>query len=93
MAGTPSTVASPAASPAPPTDDGEMWRHAMDGLGVGLWDWRVDTGEVFYSSEYLAILGYAEDGLASTENAWTELVLPEDLARAEADLAAFPAGT
>ncbi|MFA5941065.1 MAG: EAL domain-containing protein, partial [Sinimarinibacterium sp.] len=48
---------------------------------------------VFCSSEYLAILGYAEDGLASTENAWTELVLPEDLARAEADLAAFLAGT
>ena len=26
------------ASPTAPVEDGEMWRHAMDGLGVGLWE-------------------------------------------------------
>lgn len=73
----------------PPIDDGEMWRHALDGLGVGLWDWNVATGEVHYSGEYLAILGYGDGGLEPNEDAWTELVHPDDLATAEADLAAF----
>ena len=54
------------------------------GLTVAQRDWRIGSGTVFYSREYLAILGYAEGEMAQTADAWVTRVHPDDLARAEA---------
>lgn len=80
------TTRSTAALQQPPPADATPWRYAMEGLGQGLWDWRVQSGTVFYSREYLAILGYEEGEMPQTADAWVTRVHPEDLARAEADL-------
>ncbi|AFL74625.1 putative bifunctional diguanylate cyclase/phosphodiesterase [Thiocystis violascens] len=61
------------------------WRFAIEGSGQGLWDWEIedwdlDTGRVFYSPMWKAMLGYAEDEIAPTLTEWKTRVHPEDLA-------------
>jgi len=36
------------------------WKFALEGSGLGVWDWRVASGEVFFSSLWLSMLGYAD---------------------------------
>jgi diguanylate cyclase (GGDEF)-like protein/PAS domain S-box-containing protein len=59
---------------------------AAQGANDGLWDWDLDTGSVYYSPRWKAMLGYAEaeigDGLAE----WLERVHPDDLPRLRADI-------
>ena len=56
-----------------------MWQFAIDGVGDGLWDWNIQTGQVFYSSGWKATLGYAGDDINNTLDAWKQLVHPQDL--------------
>jgi diguanylate cyclase (GGDEF)-like protein/PAS domain S-box-containing protein len=59
---------------------------AAHGANDGLWDWDVETGRVYYSPRWKAMLGYDEaeigDGLAE----WLERVHGDDLARLRADI-------
>jgi PAS domain S-box-containing protein len=68
------------------------WRFALDGAGHGVWDWRVDTGEIYFSPQGKALLGYAGEELAGTIDAWKERAHPDDLPAAEAALLAHFAG-
>lgn len=68
------------------------WRFALDGAGHGVWDWRVDTGEIYFSEQGKALLGYAGEELAGTIDAWKARAHPDDLPAAEAALLAHFAG-
>ncbi len=37
---------------------GDRFRQALDFMGDGIWDWNLQTGEVFYSDRWLESLGY-----------------------------------
>lgn len=39
----------------------ERFQLAMDAAEEGIWDWRLDTGEFYYSPGFAKILGYAPD--------------------------------
>lgn len=49
---------------------------ALQGANDGLWDWNLDTGEVYYSPRWLSMLGYAEGELGGTLATWSALVDP-----------------
>ncbi|MFM8331401.1 MAG: PAS domain S-box protein [Candidatus Methylumidiphilus sp.] len=51
---------------------------ALQGGNDGLWDWNLETGEVYYSPRWKAMLGYAEDELEGTLDTWARLVHPQD---------------
>jgi two-component system sensor histidine kinase/response regulator len=55
------------------------WQFAVDGAGDGIWDWNVETGHVFYSRRWKAMLGYLEDEIGDGLNEWSDRVHPEDL--------------
>jgi diguanylate cyclase (GGDEF)-like protein/PAS domain S-box-containing protein len=59
---------------------------AARGANDGLWDWDVETGRVYYSPRWKAMLGYDDgeigDGLAE----WLDRVHPDDLPRLRADI-------
>ncbi|OWJ66731.1 PAS domain-containing protein [Inquilinus limosus] len=57
------------------------WQFALDGAGDGIWDWDIDTGRVFYSPQWKAMLGYRDDEVGVTVGDWSERVHPEDLPR------------
>ncbi len=51
---------------------------AMCGASDGLWDWNIETDEVYYSPRWKSMLGYDEHELENNLNAWTRLVHTED---------------
>ena len=58
----------------------------MRGTNDGLWDWNVQTGEVYYSPRWKAMLGYGEDELVNHIDTWRSLIHPDDLERAMASV-------
>jgi PAS domain S-box-containing protein len=57
------------------------WQFALEGADEGVWDWNIQTGEIFFSRQWKAILGYAEDDLDHSIDTWRGLVHPDDRAR------------
>lgn len=61
---------------------------ALAGSGTGIWDRNVETGEIFYSPGWKAMLGYAEDEVSNRiEESYTR-VHPDDLAYVRATIQA-----
>ncbi len=56
----------------------ERFSLAMRGANDGLWDWNLETNEVYYSPRWKSMLGYSENELDSTLNTWASLVHPDD---------------
>ena len=56
----------------------ERFRQAMEATSDGLWDWNVETGEMYYSPAYHRILGYEPGELQDSIQTWKELMHPDD---------------
>jgi PAS domain S-box-containing protein len=60
---------------------------AVEGAGLGLWDWRIDTDELFINTQWAAMLGYGIEELTPAGlRTWKELCHPGDLALARDSL-------
>lgn len=44
----------------------------------GIWDWNLQTSEVFFSSRWKEMLGYADDELKNEYQTWIDLIHEED---------------
>lgn len=59
----------------------ERWKFALEGAGDGIWDWNVQTGELYLSKQEMTVLGFdGEDATYSHIDAWVERQHPEDRA-------------
>lgn len=58
----------------------ERWQLAVSGNNDGIWDWNVKTNEVFFSSRWKEMLGYADYEIQNTVDEWINRVHPDDLA-------------
>jgi len=56
----------------------ERLQLALDASGDGLWDWNVNTGEVYFSHHWFDMLGYERDELSGHINTWENLIHPDD---------------
>jgi PAS domain S-box-containing protein len=61
----------------------------ITGIEDGIWDWNLDTNEVYFSPHWKCMLGYAEDEVKNTFSAWQELLHPDDAERASLTLQNF----
>lgn len=52
---------------------------AIDGADLGMWDWKVQTGEVHFSERWAEILGYSHHEIKPHVNGWEDLLHPEDV--------------
>ena len=59
---------------------------AAQGANDGLWDWDVETGRVYYSPRWKAMLGYEEVEIGDGLGEWLDRVHADDLPRLRADI-------
>jgi PAS domain S-box-containing protein len=57
-------------------------RYALATLAgsVGVWDWNVETDELYVDPLLETLLGFCDDKIANLREVWTRLVHPDDLA-------------
>ena len=65
------------------------WNFALDGSGLGVWDWNLATNEVFYSLRWKQLLGYTEGEIGNRYLEWEQRIHPEDQAVVVSDLQAY----
>lgn len=67
----------------------ERWKFALEGSGQGVWDWNIQTNEVFRSARWKEIYGYSDDELEPHAFAGRRLIHPDDLHRTVGDVEAY----
>ncbi|MEG4420862.1 PAS domain-containing protein [Microcoleus sp. LAD1_D5] len=70
----------------------ERFYLAFEGSAMGLWDWNLATGEVYFNPRWKTMLGYEVEEIANSFPSWEQLVHPEDLSPATAALKAHLEG-
>ncbi|MBD3885573.1 PAS domain S-box protein [Phormidium tenue FACHB-886] len=59
----------------------EQLQLALEASDEGLWDWQIDTGNVYRSRRYLEILDYGDAELPENIKSWEESIHPDDKSR------------
>lgn len=67
-------------------DSEARWQFALEGPGDGLWDWNLQTNDLFYSPQWKVMLGYADGEVGTSLDEWDSRVHPEDKAGCYADM-------
>jgi PAS domain S-box-containing protein len=60
-------------------DTKERLAFALEGAQEGLWDWQIQTGEVYFSPRMETMLGYRPGDWRPHVDTWKSLVHPDDL--------------
>ena len=56
----------------------ERHRLALDGAGLGTWDWHVPSGRTIFDDRWAGMLGYAREEVEPHVSAWERLIHPDD---------------
>lgn len=57
------------------------WQLAVRGSNDGIWDWNIQTGDVFFSARWKEMRGYEAHELACVLDEWRSRIHPDDLDR------------
>ncbi|MFZ2306459.1 MAG: EAL domain-containing protein [Rhodoferax sp.] len=66
-----------------PTGGENPWKLALEGSGVGVWDWNIVTGAQTHSARWEEMLGYRAGELTRGYQDFADRVHPDDLAMVE----------
>ncbi len=64
----------------------ERYALAARGANDGLWDWNIESEEVYYSDRWKEILGHRGDEIGPHIETWLERVHPDDAERTRGEL-------
>lgn len=56
----------------------DLWAHAIERAGLGVWDADLQTGDCYYSPSWARMLGYAPGELPRDPDVWLALLHPDD---------------
>ncbi|MFW6295174.1 MAG: sensor domain-containing diguanylate cyclase [Halanaerobium sp.] len=70
----------------------ERFELAVEGGNIGIWDWNIQTGKIYYNKNWAEMLGYREGEIDYNVKSWEELIHPEDLKSVNKKLVDFLAG-
>ncbi|MDO8453044.1 MAG: PAS domain-containing sensor histidine kinase [Sulfurimonas sp.] len=63
----------------------ERYEYAINGTNDGIWDWNLESCEIYFSPIWKKMLGYEESELENALSTWESHVHPDDLEKAEKD--------
>lgn len=66
----------------------ERYALAVRGANDGLWDWDLETNQIYFSARWKAMLGYEDHDLGNKLDEWIKRIHPDDSEKAMADLTA-----
>lgn len=61
----------------------ERLQLVLRGSGDAPWDWNLESGDLYYSPRWWAMLGYAVDELPTGASLWEHIVHPDDQLRVD----------
>ena len=64
----------------------QYWAFALEGSGIGVWEWDVTANRVVRSNEWNALFGYAEGAVGNSFDEWCALIHSDDQSEARAAL-------
>jgi PAS domain S-box-containing protein len=64
----------------------QRWELAVNGANDGIWDWNLQTNEVFFSGRWKSMLGYSNDEIGCSLDEWISRVHPDDLEQVQAEV-------
>ncbi len=64
----------------------------IQGTNDGIWDWNLETNEVYFSPRWKSMLGYEDHELANRLETWRQLIHPEDAERSLTAVEAYLEG-
>jgi len=67
-------------------DSEERYSLAAQGANDGLWDWDLETNEVYYSPRWEALLGFSPGEFPKDSDGWLSRVHPSDQERLQAEI-------
>ncbi len=59
----------------------ERYQMAVEATSDGIFDWNLETNEIYYSPTWKAMLGYCDEELPNDFSIWENLTEPEDVQR------------
>ena len=59
---------------------------AIENTEAGLWDWNMQTDDVFFNDFWCKMLGYEKDEIEPNVSTWEKLVHPDDMPKVMKDL-------
>ncbi len=71
----------------------ERYALAAHGANDGLWDWKLDTNEIYFSPRWTRMLGYSDTEVWSDPEEWFGRIHPADRQRVRDQLAAHCQGS
>lgn len=57
----------------------ERWELAISGANDGVWDWNLQSGELFLSDRWKTMLGYQPDEISNQFSEWETRIHPDDV--------------
>ncbi len=75
-----------------PFEGENPWKLALEGSGVGVWDWNLRTGAQTHSAQWEEMLGFSAGDLDRGYQEFADLVHPDDLVMVQAAANAFMEG-
>lgn len=56
----------------------ERLQLALEASALGMWDWKISTGQTYFDSQWKKMLGYEVEEIENTFLSWQQLVHPDD---------------
>ena len=70
-------------------DTEERFELAIQGSNHGLWDWNLETNEIYLSPRWKNMLGYQDNEIANNVDEWCRFVHPDDFMEMWATIEAY----
>lgn len=70
-------------------DLNEYLELALQGSGLGIWDWYLESNEVYYDKRWVEMIGYQQDEIEMNFSTWRDNVHPDDLESCQKEITKY----